>query len=185
MTVGVKHIDKPIARTGNVIVFCRILLRIGDKKIAVDVLDAEWRIASWNFWVGKVSVDLLRRCRSEAGRAVPGKHVDRPGAEVGSIEKDAVDLGAENEAFVNRARRVVDREDCLIQWGEAAGPSRNSSVLGVPYERGWQVRSRNQKAGDDIRGLGPHETGGRRRRWARRMVRVNMFTGASGYAAPG
>src|SRR6266446_9559660 len=150
MTVGAEHIDKAVARTGHVIVFFRILLRIGDEEIAIDVLDAEWRIASWNFRVGEVAVDLLRRCGSEAGRAVPSEHVDRPGAEVGSIEEDAVDVRAENEAFVNRARRVVDREDCLIRWGEAAGPSRNSSVLSVPYERGRQGRSRNQKAGGDV-----------------------------------
>src|SRR5262249_18292851 len=46
IATGVEHIDKATAGTGNVIVSRVILQRICDEDFAIEISDAEWRIAS-------------------------------------------------------------------------------------------------------------------------------------------
>ena len=134
MTVGVENVDKAIARARHIVVFFPVLLCIGDKEITVDVLDAERGEPNWNVRIREVAVDLLRRRRPEAGSAIGGEHIDRRGPEVRRKEKGAVNAGAENQTFVNRARRVIDGEDGLIKRSETASPSGNRPVLGVEDE---------------------------------------------------
>jgi len=45
VAVGIEHVDKAVTRTGHVIMLFGVLLRIGDKRSPVYVLDAERRIA--------------------------------------------------------------------------------------------------------------------------------------------
>jgi len=134
MTVGVENVDKAIARARHIVVFFLVLLCIGDKEITVDVLDAERGEPNCNVRIREVAVDLLRRRRPEAGSAIGGEHIDRRGPEVRRKEKSAVNVGAENQTFVNRARRVIDGEDGLIKRSETASPSGNRPVLGVEDE---------------------------------------------------
>src|SRR5215470_5565136 len=123
MAVGVEDVDKAIAPPRDVVVLCRILQCVRDKEIAVDVLDAEGREPSLNVRICEGTIDLTRFRRPEAGRPISGKYVDRSGAEVRRKEKDAVNVGAENQTFVDRAWRVVDGEDRLVRWGQTARPS--------------------------------------------------------------
>src|SRR6266851_1504363 len=182
MTVGVENVDKAIARARHVVVFFLILFCIGYKEIAINVLDAERRETGRNVRIGEVAVDLLSRRRPEAGRPVGGEHVNRSGPKVRSKKKDAVNVGAENKALVNRVRRVVDGKDCLISRGKTAAPSRNRAVFGVEDECGRQVCPRDEKARRRVGGWVPHEAGGRRGRWVRRILRVDMLTGGGNTA---
>src|SRR5262249_1476108 len=58
MAGGVEDVDKAIAQPRHVIMLVRILQRIRDEEIAVDVLDAEGREPIGNGGIGKVAVDL-------------------------------------------------------------------------------------------------------------------------------
>jgi len=51
--VAIEHIDEAVARAGDIIVLRRILLRIGDVKLAADVLDPEWRISRRQIWINE------------------------------------------------------------------------------------------------------------------------------------
>src|SRR5215471_1978582 len=156
MTVGVENVDKAIARARHIVVFFLVLLCIGDKEITVDVLDAERGEPNWNVRIREVAADLLRRRRPEAGSAIGGEHIDRRGPEVRRKEKGAVNAGAENQTFVNRARRVIDGEDGLIKRSETASPSGNRPVLGVEDEccRGGRIGTRNVEVGFHTRPVG-------------------------------
>ena len=103
MAVSIENVDKAMAPARHVVMLCRILQRISDKEIAVDVLDAEGRKPSWNLWIRKITVNLSRCRRPEAGGAIRGEYVDRSGPKVRRKEKDAVNVGAENQTFVDRA----------------------------------------------------------------------------------
>src|ERR1700726_2774829 len=41
MAVGIEDIDKAVALTGDIDILCRVLLGVGHKQIAIDILDAE------------------------------------------------------------------------------------------------------------------------------------------------
>src|SRR6516162_2655957 len=165
---SVKHVDKAVARPRDVVMLCCVLLRVGDEQIAVDVLNAERRKAWRNLRIGKSAI------RGALGISVI-KHVDRTGAEIGRKEEDALGIDSKDETFVNRAGRVVSRENRLISWGQTTGPSRNSSVLSVPDKGGRQACSRNQEACRGARGRVPDEASGRCRGGVGRVLRVNML----------
>src|SRR5262249_8660144 len=123
MAVSVENVDKAIAPARHVVMLSRILHCVSDKKIAVDVLDAEGRKPSRNLRIRKGAIDLSRCRRPEAGRPIGCEHVDRSGPKVRGKEKDAVNVGTENQTFVDRAWRVVDGEDRLIRRGQTTRPS--------------------------------------------------------------
>ena len=56
MAVGVEDIDKAVALTGDIGIPCRVLLGVGHKEIAIDILDAEWGKAVRDFRIRKASV---------------------------------------------------------------------------------------------------------------------------------
>ena len=56
MAVGVEHVNKPVPRTRHIGILLRILLRIGHKEIAIDVLDAKRREARRDLRIREASV---------------------------------------------------------------------------------------------------------------------------------
>jgi hypothetical protein len=56
MAIGIEDIDKAVALTGNIGIPCRVLLGVGHKQIAIDILDAEWGKAVRDFRIRKASV---------------------------------------------------------------------------------------------------------------------------------
>ena len=58
MAVGVEDIDKAVALTGDIVMLCRVLL--GNKQLAIDILDAECGKAARDIRIRKASVGGLR-----------------------------------------------------------------------------------------------------------------------------
>ena len=56
MAVGVEHVDEAVAGTRHVVMLLRILLRVGDEEIAIDVLDAKRRVARRNVRIREATV---------------------------------------------------------------------------------------------------------------------------------
>src|SRR4029077_11846420 len=102
MAVGVEDIDKAVALTGDIDIFCRVLLGVGHKQIAVDILDAEWGKAGRDVRIREAAVGC-RGCEQAARSGWRPEHVDRPGAEVGGEKKRSVDVDAESETLVDGA----------------------------------------------------------------------------------
>jgi len=61
MTIRIKHVDKTVAGAGGIVVFLRVLLCVGYKQIAIDVLDTEGRIPRRNGRVGEPAVGGRQR----------------------------------------------------------------------------------------------------------------------------
>jgi hypothetical protein len=59
MAVGVKGIDKAVALTGDIGILYRVLLGVGHKQLAIDILDAEWGKVAWDLRIRKASVGRL------------------------------------------------------------------------------------------------------------------------------
>jgi hypothetical protein len=59
VTVGIENIDEAKPSSRNVIVFSVSLLGISHKNFAVEISDAERRVACRKTWVGKVTMLLL------------------------------------------------------------------------------------------------------------------------------
>ena len=70
MAVCIEHVDKTVAGTGHIVMLFRILLRIAHEEVAIDVLDAEWRVAGRNLWIGEIAFDFLIRGGSETRAAI-------------------------------------------------------------------------------------------------------------------
>src|SRR5215469_3285609 len=142
MAVGVENIDKSITCAWHVVMLCRVLLGVGDKEIAVDVLDAEGCKTARNIWIHKAAIGGYRRIHTIAASSGGAKDVDSSGKEVSCEEEDAVGVRAEDEALVNRAApRVVNGEHRLVIRAQAACPSRNSSIFSVEDKYRGSVRT--------------------------------------------
>src|SRR5215471_17559730 len=151
---------------------CRVLLCVADKKIAIDVLDAERRKPGRYLRIGEVAFEFLIRGGSETRRAIGRKNIDRAGVEVGREEEDTVDVDAKHETFVNRtASRIVDSNDRLTGVRNRSGPSGNRPVLGGENKAGGDVRPGDEKSRGRTRGRIPDEAG--RGRW-RRERRIGL-----------
>src|SRR5437868_1068845 len=185
MAVGVEDVDKAIAGTRHVVMLCRVLLRIGDKQTAVDVLDAKRCVVGGDIRILETTVGGYWNVVPIGASSGSGaEHVNCSGAEVSRKKEDALCIHAKHEALVNGIRRVVDRENGLIRRGQPAGPSRNGSVLGVPDKRRQKIRPRDENT-RGAASLVPHKAGRRCRRRVRRIVWVGMLAGSAGHVAPG
>ena len=133
MPIGVEYIDKAVARTGDIVMLCRVLLRIGDEEIAVDVFDAE------RCEPGRDS-GIRKAAASSHQVIVMVEDFDRSGPKVCREQEHAIDVNAEYRALVNGAQRgvgvdgIVDGKDRVIRRVQACGPRRYRSVLGDPKE---------------------------------------------------
>src|ERR1700739_24667 len=113
MPVGVEYIDKAVARTGDIGLLCRVLLRISYEEIAVDVFDAERREPGRDSGIRKAAISSHRLI-------VIVEHIDRSGPKVGREQEHAIDVDAEYRALVNGAQRgvgvdgIVDGEDRVV-----------------------------------------------------------------------
>src|SRR6516165_4160858 len=107
MTIGVEHVDKAIACAGHVIVFVgELLLRIRDKEIAVDVLDAERRKTGGDVRIDEAAVGRYRDLKAIGAAAGSGpEHVYSSSVEIGSKKENTLGVGAENKTFVDGAAR--------------------------------------------------------------------------------
>jgi hypothetical protein len=123
MPVGVKDVDKAMARTLNVVVLCRVLFRVGDEKIAIDALDAERRIAGRDIGIDEPSIGCCRG--KEPVGAVGPKHVDRACIKIGREEEKAMDVDAVSKALVDSATcGIVEGNDRVGRIrSESPGPS--------------------------------------------------------------
>ena len=74
----------------------RVLLGVGDEQIAIDTLDVERREASRDIRIDKAAIGGRRL-------VVVVKNIDRAGSEIGGVDKVAIDVDTEGEAFVNGA----------------------------------------------------------------------------------
>ena len=183
MTVGVEHIDKAVARTGHIVVLLGVLLCICDEEIAVDVLDAERRETGRDVRIGEAPVGRYRYVWPLLLELAGPNTSTVPARKLVAKRKTPFALTPKHEALVNRTRRVIDREDCLIRRGQPAGPSRKSSVLGVPDKRRQRLvpGTRKRRAASRV----PHKAGRRCRRRVGRIVRVGMLAGGGGHTASG
>ena len=100
--VGVEYVDEAIARTRYVVVFLWVLFGVGNKEIAVDVLDAEWCKTSWNFRIDETAAGGYRDVLAIAVGIGRAEYIDCPGVEVGREKKDTVLIGADHKAFIDR-----------------------------------------------------------------------------------
>ena len=103
MAIGVKNIDKAITCACHVVMLCRVLLGVGHEEIAVDVLDAEGRKTARNIRIHEAAISGYWDVHTIAAGGGGAEHVDSSGIEVSCEEKDALGVGAEDEALVNRA----------------------------------------------------------------------------------
>src|ERR1700692_213648 len=101
MAVRIEHIDEPHSRSRDVVMPQSVLLRIGDKQIAVDIRNAERRIAGRNLGVYEAAVGGRR---SElAGRTVRTEHIAFTGTKVGRKKKHSLRIEAEHDTLVDGA----------------------------------------------------------------------------------
>src|SRR5262252_5351680 len=88
MPVGVEYIDKTVARSGDIGLLCRVLLRIGHEEIAVDILDAERREPGRDSGSRKAAT-------SSHQVIVMVEDIDRSGPKVSREQEHAIDVNAE------------------------------------------------------------------------------------------
>src|SRR6202790_3083429 len=101
MDVRIENIDEPHATSRDVVVPRSVLLRIGDKQIAVNIRNAKRRIAGRNLGVYEAAVGGRR---SElAGRTVRTEHIDFTGTKVGREKKRSLRIEAEHDTLVDGA----------------------------------------------------------------------------------
>src|SRR5438105_3642340 len=111
-----------------------ILLCVGDKQIAVDILDAERREAGGERGISEAAVAGYKL-------VVVIEDVDRPGVEVGGEEKYAIRICAEHQTLVHRTRgRIIGGEHRGVRRGQAASPGGKRAVFGCENERGGDWR---------------------------------------------
>src|SRR6516162_6041190 len=114
MPVGVEYVDKAVAWAGDIVMLCRVLLRIGYEEIAVDVFDAERREPGRDSGIRKAAT------RSHQ-LIVMVEDIDRSGPKVRREQEHAIDVDAEYRALVNGAQRgvgvdgIVHGEDRVIR----------------------------------------------------------------------
>src|SRR6516165_1663626 len=129
MPVGVEYIDQAVARTADIVMPRRVLLRIGYQEIAVDVFDAERRETWRDSGIRKAAAS----CRQ---LIVMIEDIDRSGPKVSREQEHAIDVNAEYRALVNGAQcgvggdGIVDGMDRVIRWVQACCPRGYRSVLG-------------------------------------------------------
>jgi hypothetical protein len=107
MSVGVEDIDEAKMRARDIVMLGRILLGIGDKEVAVDIVDAVRRIARGQVGIGELAVDIGGVAR--VGYGAVEQHgskgavidVDRAGPEVGGEEIAAMYIDAEDQTLVD------------------------------------------------------------------------------------
>ena len=167
MTVGVKNIDKAIARTRHVVMHLRVLQGVGHEQIAVDVLDAEWREAGRDVRIHEAAIGGHREIKA-GGAAGGGGAVDfdRSGAEVGGKKEDTVDVDPENETFVNGAATAFGTVELLTARTALSGGVRPPvqadivpSSVAQMNARPARASSRNQECRGYVRGRVPHHAG--------------------------
>src|SRR5580704_15734790 len=159
----------------------RVLLRIADKKIAIDILDAE-RCKAWrDVRIGEAAFDFLTRCWSKASRTIRGKNVNLSRIKVGRKEKYTPWIGPEDEAFVHRAASgIVDGDDCVTGVWNRSRPGGNRSVLCGEYERcgdAWRAGAGDDECGSGVPDEAGRGGGCRRRRICLRRSRLAGRTG--------
>src|SRR5581483_2956724 len=132
---GAKEIHESKTGAGDVVVFCRILLRIGHKEAAPNVLNIKRRETLGNVAV----VEVIFSFSSALALAIFEMHLVEigviylhvAGAEIRDVEIALAIYLPDCRAFVNgsvrccRGRRMVDLE----RRGIAAGPCRDRSVF--------------------------------------------------------
>src|ERR1700730_4097548 len=96
MTVGIEHVDKPIASPCDVVVLLSVLLGVADEQVTIDLLNPKRRKSCWNFRIDKTAV-----CASRFVIAV--EHINRAGTKVRRIEEITVDIGSKRHGLVDSA----------------------------------------------------------------------------------
>src|SRR6185437_6342604 len=125
--------DEAVAGTCGIIMFCRVLLRVGHPDLAIDVADAEWREVHRNFWIAERTVEFGRS-------KVAVEDVDPALTEIGREQEIPGGVGPKSQTFIDRSvqRRiwgwrdveVVDDPDRLIP----AIPGADRALLAVENE---------------------------------------------------
>src|SRR5262245_57674986 len=110
MTIGVENVDKTVAWTWHVILFCRILLGVGHEEIAIYILDPERGIASRKVRIGEPPVG--GRGREFPVRTIGAEHIYRTGVEVGGEQERSMQIHAKSKTLIHGALfRVVGRDN--------------------------------------------------------------------------
>src|SRR5207237_10622981 len=101
MAVGIEDIHKATAWPRHVVVFLSVLFRVGHEQVAIDVRDAEGRVAGGDIGIGETAV--RSRGREQAVRAGRPEYIDRPSAEVGRVQEPSPGAQTEHQTLVDGA----------------------------------------------------------------------------------
>src|SRR5438477_5048065 len=132
----IKHIHEAVAWPGHIIFPFRILQGVGDKNLAIEISDPEWRVTPWKSPIDKTSrVHFMKIL-------VIG--LNAPGMEICHIQKIMTIGDAQRRAFINGAlaSQVCPVIDCdgdgmrLIIWIERRIPARDGTIFTDEDESG-------------------------------------------------